>query len=293
MYELIKLSENDYYIDCPTKIGIVKTGESEAVLIDSGNDKDAGKKALRILEENGWTLKAIYLTHSHADHIGGCNYLQGKTGCKIYAFGIENCFTNNTILESAGLYGGFPFEKVKCKFLYAKQSECLPLTESVLPDGFEIINLPGHSFDMVGFRTKDNNIFIADAVMSKETLEKYKISYLYDAKKHLSTLEYIKTLKCNKFVPAHSDVVSDITEIADYNISVINEIKDKILYILIKPFTFEEIMQKLFFYYNLRMNEVQNTLVGSVIRSYLSWLNNEGLIDFYFEDNRMLWQKRT
>ena len=44
MYELIKISEHDYYIDCPAKTGVVLTGNNEAVLIDSGSDKDAGKK---------------------------------------------------------------------------------------------------------------------------------------------------------------------------------------------------------------------------------------------------------
>lgn len=53
MYELIQLTEHDYYIDCPAKIGLVRIDEDNVVLIDSGNDKDAGKKVFRILEANG------------------------------------------------------------------------------------------------------------------------------------------------------------------------------------------------------------------------------------------------
>lgn len=41
MYELIQISEHDYYIDCPSKMGIVRTGDEDVVMIDSGNDKDA------------------------------------------------------------------------------------------------------------------------------------------------------------------------------------------------------------------------------------------------------------
>lgn len=44
MYELIRINENDYYIDAPTRVGIVKISENEVCLIDSGPDKDAGKK---------------------------------------------------------------------------------------------------------------------------------------------------------------------------------------------------------------------------------------------------------
>lgn len=44
MYELIQVAENSYYIQSPAKIGIFKLNDTEVCLIDSGNDKDAGKK---------------------------------------------------------------------------------------------------------------------------------------------------------------------------------------------------------------------------------------------------------
>ena len=116
MYELIQLSAHDYYIDCPAKIGLIRSGERDVVLIDSGSDKDAGKKVYRILESKGWSLKAIFNTHSHADHIGGNHFLQGKTGCKIYAKGMECAYSNLPALEPAGLYGGLPFRDLKHKF---------------------------------------------------------------------------------------------------------------------------------------------------------------------------------
>ena len=38
MYELIQVSENCYYIEDPAKIGVVRIGDDEVCLIDSGND---------------------------------------------------------------------------------------------------------------------------------------------------------------------------------------------------------------------------------------------------------------
>ena len=57
MYELVKISEICYYINCPAKIGIYIAKENEVYLIDSGNDKDAGKKVKKILEKNNWKLQ--------------------------------------------------------------------------------------------------------------------------------------------------------------------------------------------------------------------------------------------
>ena len=204
MYELIQISEQSYYIQSPAKIGLVKLNDTEVCLIDSGNDKDAGRRVRKILDTNGWTLKAIYNTHSNADHIGGNKYLQAQTGCRVYAPGIECDFTRHPILEPAFLYGGYPCKDLRHKFLLAQESGAEELTEAALPEGFEIIQLPGHFFDMVGFRTPDDVVYLADCLSSRETLEKYRIGFIYDIAAYLETLEMVKTLEAKIFVPAHA-----------------------------------------------------------------------------------------
>lgn len=152
MYELIQVGEKSYYINCPAKIGIYRQTETEVYLIDSGNDKDAGKKVRRILEEKGWTLKGIMNTHSHADHVGGNAYLQQQTGCKVFAGGIEAAFTEDPILEPTLLYAGYPCKDLRHKFLMAAGSRTVDFSDKDFPKEVEIIQLPGHSFHMVGYR---------------------------------------------------------------------------------------------------------------------------------------------
>ena len=291
MYELIQVAENSYYIQSPAKIGLVKLNENEVCLIDSGNDKDAGKKIKKVLDANGWILKAIYNTHSNADHIGGNRYLQKQTGCKIYAPGIECDFTNHPILEPAYLYGGCPPKDLRHKFLLAQESKSEYLNKDVLPEGIEIIELPGHFFDMVGFRTVDDVVYLADCLSSKETLDKYQISVLYDVESYLKTLEMVKNMKAKLFVPSHAEPTEDITELAQYNIDKVQEIAEKIVDICKEPQSFEVILQKLFTEYNLKMTFEQHVLVGSTVRSYLAWLKDQSRLDIVFEDNMLLWKE--
>lgn len=291
MYELIQVSEHNYYIQCPAKIGLVKLNDTEVCLIDSGSDKDAGRKVRQILDANGWKLRAIYNTHSNADHIGGNKYLQGQTGCRIYAPGIECDFTNHPILEPAFLYGGYPCKDLRHKFLLAQESKAEPLTGEVLPEGFELIPLPGHFFDMAGFRTPDDVVYLADCLSARETLDKYQIGFIYDVASYLETLEKVKTMKAKLFIPSHAAPEEDISDLAQYNIDKVREIAGRILEICAEPLCFETILQKLFTEYGLTMNFEQYVLVGSTVRSYLSWLKDTGKLNAGFDGNLLLWQQ--
>ena len=291
MYELIQVSEQSYYIQSPAKIGLVKLNEQDVCLIDSGNDKDAGRKVRQLLNANGWRLTAIYNTHSNADHIGGNKYLQGQTGCKIYAPGIDCAFTRHPVLEPSFLYGGYPCKELRHKFLMAQESDAQELTQESMPEGFEIIPLPGHFFDMVGFRTPDDVVYLADCLSSRETLDKYQIGFIYDVAAYLKTLEMVKSLRAKMFIPAHAAASEDIAGLAQYNIDKVLEIADKITGICQEPLCFEAILQKLFADYGLTMNFEQYVLVGSTVRSYLAWLKDTGRLNAVFEHNMLLWQR--
>ena len=292
MYELINVKGNTYYINSPAKIGLVRLQGGTACLIDSGNDKSAGKKAKQTLESLGLTLTAIYNTHSHADHIGGNRYLKDAFGCRIYAPGIECAYTRHPILEPALLFGGNPIDELKHKFLLAEPSEAESLTDEALPSDFEIITLPGHTADMVGFRTPDGAVFLGDCLSSKETLDKYGIGYVYDIGSYLDTLEKVKGLNADIFIPSHAEPTDDIAPLADYNIAKVNEAAERIYNILKKPHTQEELLKRVFDLYGLTMTAEQYALIGSTVRSYLVYLKTTDKVGFEIKDNTMLWQAK-
>ena len=92
------------------------------------------------------------------------------------------------------------------------------------------------------------------------------------------------------FVPAHAEAVSDIKELVWYNRDKVYSIAERILSICEKPINFEGILQQVFKGYGLAMNFEQYVLVGSTVRSYLSWLKDTGKVDAMFQDSMLLWQ---
>lgn len=289
MYELIQASSQCYYVNCPAKIGICHMGDDGVYLIDSGNDKGAGRKVRQILDENGWRLLGILNTHSHADHIGGNRYLQGQTGCKIYSGGIEAAFTRYPVLEPSFLYGGCPHKNLRHKFLMAQESDVTDFSDESFPKEIEIIPLPGHSFDMVGFRAPDGAVFLADCVSSRETLEKYAVAFIYDVGAYLGTLDMVEKMEAPVFIPSHAPVAEDVTVLVRFNREKTLAVAERILSICEKPASFETILQELFQSYGLAMNFEQHALVGSTARSYLSWLKDNGKLTASFEDGRLLY----
>lgn len=290
MYELMQVAPNSYYVQSPSKVGVVRLDEGEVCLIDSGNDKEAGRRIRQLLDANGWRLRAIYVTHANADHIGGNRYLQAQTGCKIYAPGIDCAFTKAPVLEPAFLYGGFPPGDLRHKFLMAQASEAEPLTASCLPVGWESIPLPGHFFDMVGYRTPDDVVFLADCLSSKRTLDKYQITFVYDVAAYLQTLQRVQGMRAKLFVPAHAEATEDIAPLAQYNIDKVWDVAQTILSCCRGGASFDTLLQRIFIAYRLDMNFEQHALIGSTVRSYLAWLRDTGKLGYEFRENVMLWQ---
>lgn len=290
MYELIRAGERSYYIDCPAKIGLFEV-EGGVCLVDSGNDKDAGRKVRQILDKNGWKLLAILVTHSNADHIGGCQYLQKQTGCRVFAPGIEAAFTRSPVLEPAFLYGGFPPKPLRHKFLMAQPSPAEDVSAPGFPAGVDVLPLPGHFFDMVGYRTADGTAYIADCLSSAATLEKYGVPFIYDVAAYLDTLRKLPELEAKLYVPAHAEAVEDIAPLAELNLRHVEALCESVLELCAEPLVFDELLKRVFDRWALQLTMEQYVLVGSTVKSILSWHLDAGRAEALIEENRLLWRR--
>lgn len=289
MFELIHLKGNTYYINGKTNLGLYRLNDKDVILIDVPI-KRYGPRIDSLLRSYGFNLKYIINTHSHADHTGSNEYLIKQTGCKVITSRIERAFLRNDKLDIGFLSGGYPMNSYDTPLMHVNEQHDI-LSLRYLPDCLHSFKLPGHHYDMRGFKTRDGIYFIADSICTKKLIDKEHIMLIYDVDGYLKSLNFIKTLKGKTMVPSHCPISNDLTELADYNIAKINEIINVLLNYLDIPNTYDNIFSYIFSYYNLNISYNKYLLICSTIKSYLAYLVNNNLLTTYFLDNKLYFKR--
>jgi len=189
------------------------------------------------------------------------------------------------VMVPAGLRGA---ERARGDLVPVAGTECL-----------HIISLPGHYFGMVGVMTPDGVFFAADALAGAPVLEKYNIFFFYDVAAELETLSMLERIEAEWFVPSHAEPVRDIKPLVALNRAKIFEIAEVIVGLVrgdssLIPekrardgASLEDVVAGVCNRYDIILNADQHVLVGSTIRSYLSWLCDQNQLEYGFEQNRM------
>ena len=102
----------------------------------------------------------------------------------------------------------------------------------------------------------------------------------------------MENLEGKLFIPAHAEAVEDIRPLVALNRAKALEILDKLLEICRTPLPFEQVLKRVFEQYGLTMDANQYVLVGSTIRSYLSYLADREKVGPFVEDNMLLWKTK-
>ncbi len=296
--ELKKITERVYYITNPANIGVVKDGEKSVILIDSGLDDDAGKKVLKLLEENGLFPKAIINTHSHADHCGGNRYIKEKTGATIYAPEVESAIIQYPSLEPIYLFSGAsPLKDLQNKFLMAKPSNVdyvIKKDEKRLKfDEVElnIIPLPGHATNQIGIGA-DDVLFCADSIFSEDVLKRHKVPFYVDIDKTRETLRFLRDSRYKFYVPSHAEPRESLAELADANLEAIDGVERYLLDGFHGRKTTEQVLKEVCDHYEIKMKGVQQYyLMNTVAMAYLSSLHTRGKLKADVRDNSLFWEK--
>lgn len=277
MFEINKLSGKTSYYSAFSNVGIFETGDGEVVLVDTCDHQRMIKGLDRLLGAKNLRVKTVIDTHCHVDHIAGNKYFFDKYGCKILAPKGESFFVEYPDLEARFYYAGIDTDKSRNPFFMVEPTVPEVITAENTPEGLEIISLPGHSFDMVGVRTSDDVVFLADAILSKKTWDEHKLPFFYNVNSAIETLEEIKTMKGKIFVPAHDAPTENIAELAEYNIIRMKERKE-LLYDICEGLSFDEIFSELMESLNLNIVTAKYPTYAVMVRNFLQSLVDDRAI---------------
>jgi len=291
-YKLVHVKGNTYYLDGAAKIGIIKNTENPflSIVVDTGLDDDSGRRLLKTMQENGMGVGAIINTHSHADHCGG-NDIKSRTGSIIYAPPFEKGIIEYPELEPFYLYSAYPLKELDTKFLKAKGTK----VDYILENGelningvvIDVVPLYGHTPGMVGIATADKVLFAGDSFFSKDILEKHGLPYFTGIGESVSTLESLKHMGYDYYVPSHGEALTEPGDTLDANIEVLRDAVGYIADICSRALDREEIVANMVERYSIRQNITQYYLTVSTVSAFLSHMTKEGMLTTVFEDYKL------
>lgn len=299
MNELIKVGERTYYLAGYFQTGVyvlddeyMLDGKRAVCLIDSCVDEKLANALDKRLEQLDYYVKLIINTHYHADHCGGNFYFQEKYNCQILAYRENAALISNYEIAPAVVWGGEAVDDLLNKYFYTKSSKAEDILDASVPNGLEIIELPGHCISMIGVKTSDDIIFIGDAVVAEETLEVQPLTYIYDIPNYLRTLEKLNYMSAKLYVPYHSKPISDIKKIALINKTNVEANINFILEICKEPKAMDEVLGVFSKKYNIDLSVYRYALIGGVVRTYITYLYNEKRLESIVENNILKWKTK-
>lgn len=161
----------------------------------------------------------------------------------------------------------------------------------------EIISLPGHFFDQVGFLVTDKSenkkvFFLGDGFFGIPLLKRFWIPFIYEPEDFRKSVEKIEEIYADFYVPSHGDfcILENLEAIAEFNIIVTLEFEKLIKKLLLeKPQNQEELLKSVADYAGLELKESNYILIGTTLRSYLSSMNKRGILEHKVVENRLIW----
>ncbi len=289
--ELVRLSDRTYYIPGHVNVGVITLEKSRVALVDSGIDSNYARKIYELLSDYRYKIAYILNTHSHADHVGGNNFFQKETGCKVLASPLEAPIIKYPIIQAAMIFSGAPTDDLMNRFLVAEPSEPDIFTENQLNLDdltIDVLDLPGHSINQKGFMV-DGTAFVGDALFSDQFLKRHLFPFNYDPIVHLKTLDSLKTLSAKCFVGGHLPHTNNISALAINNTIHVNNAISYMTRLLKVPQSQERVVKSFLGHFGQKKTGWQYFLFRATVNGYLSALYRQGTIKYKVLDNLVVW----
>lgn len=141
--------ENGYLVRC--------TATDQVAVVDPGA---CASGMVEVLEQTGWSVQAIYLTHAHIDHIEGIPVIRRFTDALIYLHPLDRSIYDRAE-ESAARFGLDLRERLPPPDRPLVPGESVPVGDQQLEVRFAPGHAPGH---VVLYAPKSNFALVGDVI---------------------------------------------------------------------------------------------------------------------------------
>lgn len=275
-------------------IGVIKTDDNRAILIDTGLNDTAARKVLRDLRSEGREVSSIITTHGHADHFGGNAFVVKRTGAKVYAPAWDEAVLRYPMFQPLCLFAGAdPPASMRGGFMLAEASPVDVIYESgpleVDGVGLDVINLAGHSGNQQGILV-DGVFYSADVALPERAIERYRMPYLYSVRDHLVALDTASSIEHRWAVPGHGPVMESVVDLVDLNRRLVLDVAERVVDICREPLMAEEILARLLAGLGADPQDAPSYyLLHPTVFAFLTYLESEGRIRHEVSQGRSLW----
>lgn len=139
---------------------VYRDGNKEVIVFDPA---DRGDYIYNTLNERGFNVSAIYLTHAHFDHIWGANKLAELSGAKIYALEPERVLCEDATVNYSAQVGRAYTVKVDD---YISDNDEI----SVSDISFKVIATPGHTVGSCCYYIENAGFLISGDTLFQESV---------------------------------------------------------------------------------------------------------------------------
>lgn len=203
-----------------SRLPLYKLDDNNCIMIDSGLPRE-WEGIEKCLDREKLTVQSVLTSHYHPDHIGNHLRLRAKYGSKLYLSPFAAAAKADPMNMLGSMAGITTYRQVKNHFgeVFAPDVLLDWNAPSVEVEGavFEILQLPGHCAEHMGFITPDNVGYVADTILSKNIIEHLRSTFTTCVELDLQSKEKLTTLNCDKYIVAHNAVCDAIRDLALQN----------------------------------------------------------------------------
>ena len=145
---------------------------------------------------------------------------------------------------------------------------------------FGILQLPGHSAGHIGIVTPDGVAYLGDCLISQSEIDNAKLPTSMFIARDLESKRSLHALDCPAYIIAHKEVLTDIHDLIDRNISFVQEKEQEILDCLRDGMTFSDWIYRFCKQENiLTRNELKFSIVERNFSNFAAYLTDTGKIE--------------